>query len=132
MNDFEIDLYVLFSSPYIQSPIETPPETLKAKIGTDKNDDLTGTAVEWTVEGDLNDPWAMEDNWAEEPEPETSASPYSLARDSMPGNYYDYVASKRASALPYEENGSSNLYVEDLEFMPTEFNEYDDTAEFAY
>jgi len=123
--------------------IESPPETLKSNTETMQSTQANPGAtngegdVEWTVEADPNDPWSMEnDDWGTDgdAEPEAPSDPFALA-DSGKGsqsNYYDYVAQKRASSLPYEQKGIAELYVEDLEFLPTEFNEFDDTAEFAY
>lgn len=102
--------------------------TDQANASTVPADDAT-----WVVETeDFSDPWALDaTDWSANPE--ILAAQQEMEPDQQTSTpYYDYVADRRRSTLPYDHRGVAELYVEDLEFEPTEFNEYDDTAEFAY
>jgi hypothetical protein len=82
----------------------------------------------WEIEDDIADPWRIED-WSEDPVRAAQGAQSSV--DNSPAPYYDYVPDRRRSTLPYDHRGIAELYVEDLEFSPTNFGEYDDTEEFA-
>ena len=86
------------------------------------------SATTWEMD-DTNDPWKLE-AWDEEQVRMEDQRQVTFDSGGA-STYYDYVADRRHSTLPYDQKGIAELYVEDLEFSPTHFGEYDDTEEFA-
>lgn len=107
----------------------------RGKDGANTADTTLADDATWVVETeDFTDPWAL-DSTEWDGSPDALAAMQQTSEQQANGTstpYYDYVADRRRSTLPYDHRGVAELYVEDLEFEPTDFKEYDDTAEFAY